>query len=52
MYCMKSRENKDLKVTGETVEPIKENVRADLCGLGIWKNFNSTPKARVSGINW
>ena len=42
MYYMRSRENKDLKVTGKTVEPIKENVR-DLCDLGLWKNF--TPKA-------
>ena len=36
-------------MTGETVEPIKENVREDLCGLGIWKNFNSTPKAQAIG---
>lgn len=47
MYYMKSRENKDLKVTGKTGGPIKENVREDLCDLGMWKNFNSTPKAQT-----
>lgn len=42
---MNSRENKDLKVTGKTVEAMKDNVREDLCDLGMWKNF--TPKVQT-----
>lgn len=37
---------------GKTMAVREENVREDLCDLGMWRNLNPTTKLKLLGTDW